>query len=450
MNLPLLTFLFNYLIVIPLHIEVGKYIMDIILYVLEVCSYFSIFSLLLQFEITANKFFTSIALIIGTIWLFHLIFFPFIFSDIFIVFIVILLIYKETFHLKICWLLICFLTENIISASILQLYCCFTNADITKTYITYLKKLDCTIFLCYILFCIIWRKKQKIPFQAFQHITKKGYYLIIIVCAINLVLINISTLLFFEDINTLGRRILSLTVILIIFMSLALLIMFFILLRYHTALQQTDQLNQKSLQMEKEHYKNMQKKNEDLRAFRHDYNHHILALQELVQKENWNTLKNYINTLTSIKEQTYYFSTNNAISDAIINYFYDTMDDAIHFKVNGTFQENLFINESDLCILLSNLLKNAIEGIQKVSASVVKEIFLEISSDDDEIVIVMENSSLPYSIQELELLSTTKTDMKNHGFGIRNIKNVIKKYDGIFHTAWKNGLFSVYILLKRV
>ncbi|RKI39646.1 ATP-binding protein [bacterium D16-51] len=424
--------------------------MDIILYLLELCSYFSIFSLVLHAKITAHKLLRSASFFIGTIWLVHLIFIPFIFPDIFIVFMVITLIYEETFHLKICWFMVCFLIENILSASILQLYCCFTNANLSKTYIICFEKIDCTIFLCYILFSVIWYIKKKIPIQLFLNLGKKGYYLIIMVCTIDLVLINISSLLFFEDINTLGRRLLSFAVILIIFMSLALLIMFFILLRYHMALQQTDQLNQKSLQLEKEHYKNIQKKNEDLRAFRHDYNHHILALQELVQKENWNTLKDYINTLTSIKEQTHYFSTNNAISDAIINYFYDIVDNTTIFKVNGRFQDNIFISESDLCILLSNLLKNAAEGIQKVSPPIAKEIYLKISSNDKEIIIILENSSLPYSPQELKLLSTTKTDFKNHGFGIRNIKNVIKKYDGLFHVTWKNGLFSVYILLRSL
>lgn len=46
--------------------------MDIILYILELCSYFSIFSLLLQLKITTNKFLISTAFFIGTIWLFHL------------------------------------------------------------------------------------------------------------------------------------------------------------------------------------------------------------------------------------------------------------------------------------------------------------------------------------------------------------------------------------------
>lgn len=234
--------------------------MDIILYLLELCSYFSIFSLVLRAKVATDKLLIIAPLFIGTIWLIHLIFIPFIFPDILIVFMVITLIYKEPLHLKICWFMICFLIENILSASILQLYCCFTNDNLSKTYIICFEKIDCIIFLCYILFSVIWHRKQKIYTQPFQHFGKKGYYLIIIVCTIDLVLINISSLLFFEDINTLGRRLLSFAVILIIFMSLALLIMFFILLRYHVALQQTDQLNQKSLQLEKSIIKTYRKK----------------------------------------------------------------------------------------------------------------------------------------------------------------------------------------------
>lgn len=234
--------------------------MDIILYLLELCSYFSIFSLVLRAKVATDKLLIIAPLFIGTIWLIHLIFIPFIFPDILIVFMVITLIYKEPLHLKICWFMICFLIENILSASILQSYCCFTNDNLSKTYIICFEKIDCIIFLCYILFSVIWHRKQKIYTQPFQHFGKKGYYLIIIVCTIDLVLINISSLLFFEDINTLGRRLLSFAVILIIFMSLALLIMFFILLRYHVALQQTDQLNQKSLQLEKSIIKTYRKK----------------------------------------------------------------------------------------------------------------------------------------------------------------------------------------------
>ncbi len=109
--------------------------MDIILYLLELCSYFSIFSLVLRAKVTTDKLLIIASFFIGTIWLIHLIFIPFIFPDIFIVFMVITFIYEETFHLKICWLMICFLIENILSASILQLYCCFTNANLSKTYI---------------------------------------------------------------------------------------------------------------------------------------------------------------------------------------------------------------------------------------------------------------------------------------------------------------------------
>lgn len=225
--------------------------------------------------------------------------------------------------------------------------------------------------------------------------------------------------------------------------------MYFTLSQYHAALKQTDEWNLKSLELEKEHYKNLQKKNEDLRAFRHDYNHHILALQELTAKEDWNTLKNYIKNLSTIKEHTYYLSTNNAIGDAIINYFYETASDDINFKLNGRFPDYLFITESDLCILLSNSLTNAIEGVQKLSDTKTKEIYVEISAANDEIILIVENSSIPYSKQELEQLNTTKTDTRNHGFGIRNMKKIVEKYHGVFNVRWNDGLFSVYILLKN-
>lgn len=93
--------------------------MDIVLYSLELCSYFSIFSLVLRAKVATDKLLIIAPLFIGTIWLIHLIFIPFIFPDILIVFTVITLIYKEPLRLKICWFMICFLIENILSASIL-------------------------------------------------------------------------------------------------------------------------------------------------------------------------------------------------------------------------------------------------------------------------------------------------------------------------------------------
>lgn len=101
------------------------------------------------------------------------------------------------------------------------------------------------------------------------------------------------------------------------------------------------------LALEERHYNDFCKKNEDLRAFRHDYNFHIMVMQELAKHPNPDKLKNYVNDLSNIKEQVYYLSTNHAVSDAIVNYFYENSPQNVLFELEGKFPENIFVNDSD-------------------------------------------------------------------------------------------------------
>ena len=48
-------------------------------------------------------------------------------------------------------------------------------------------------------------------------------------------------------------------------------------------------------------YKDMLKKNKDIRSFRHDYNYHITAMQALAQNNDFDALKDYVNHLTKEK-----------------------------------------------------------------------------------------------------------------------------------------------------
>ena len=73
-------------------------------------------------------------------------------------------------------------------------------------------------------------------------------------------------------------------IVITILVSILLLILYFRLKHYHSLLKERETINQKMLLLEEKHYKEMLKKNEDLRAFRHDYNFHITAMQGFVAK----------------------------------------------------------------------------------------------------------------------------------------------------------------------
>lgn len=213
-------------------------------------------------------------------------------------------------------------------------------------------------------------------------------------------------------------------------------------------LQQINKLNTENLALEQKFYETLHQKNQDLRAFRHDFQNHILALNALVQERNQEGLRQYLSNLTDTKEQLSFFSTNSAIADAIVNEFYRTLPEDISFHIEGQFRYNIQIADMDISIILSNLLKNAREACELLEREAKKEIYLEIQCKDRQLIIRTENSSREYSPEEIQDIETNKNDAINHGFGLMNIFESVKKYNGTMDIQYQNGYFMVMLILE--
>ena len=104
---------------------------------------------------------------------------------------------------------------------------------------------------------------------------------------------------------------------------------------------------------------------------------------------NVQMLHSYIDKLADVKENIHYISTNHTVADAIINDYYEQYSTKMDFRVDGKFMEPLFVNDTDLCIILSNLIKNATEACEKVCSELKEkpQIFIFIFCTKDEISI---------------------------------------------------------------
>ena len=110
--------------------------------------------------------------------------------------------------------------------------------------------------------------------------------------------------------------------------------------------------------------------------------------------------------------------------------------------------EETGILSSDLCVLVSNLAKNAVEAVMQLPEEK-REIRFEVAQGRDYLHISMENTCMGnYLCDKNEKLITTKRDSKNHGYGIDNIEQVTRKYKGRFEVQKDSGKFSVGIYLK--
>lgn len=105
-----------------------------------------------------------------------------------------------------------------------------------------------------------------------------------------------------------------------------------------------------------------------------------------------------------------------------------------------------YLSEMDISILLSNLFDNAIEACMKLDTGryLSFHMFLHIGY----LRIVMKNSIDSSSGRNIHLL-TTKSDRKKHGFGIKTIKEISEKNNGMCDFRINGNVFIADIWIKK-
>lgn len=363
--------------------------------------------------------------------------------------VIIYILFNETWYLKLSWLCICSLLFTFLPMLPVLTLCIVTsiNIDFMSAYYKYF---DLAVLLIIPPLTILLRKRFMTYTPFFRKVGFRGCFLIIIVAVIDFFLSSISTLLFTDELSMFGRKLILLAIFVMIVMSVVLLTLYFRLQHYHLMLQQTNYVNQKMLELEKQHYHDLQQKNMDLRAFRHDYNSHITAMHGLVADNDLPGLKNYVKQLSDVKEFLHDWNTNHPVADAIVNYFYEHLPADTTFQQEGKFPEHIFVTDSDLCVVLSNLLKNATEAVRKQPEQDDRKIYISFYSNEEYLSITIENTSLPIQEKELEQLTTTKTDTLNHGLGLKNVRMIVKRYQGTLSLQYEDNLFTACAILRNI
>ena len=106
-----------------------------------------------------------------------------------------------------------------------------------------------------------------------------------------------------------------------------------------------------------------------------------------------------------------------------------------------------FINTVDLYAILGNALDNAIEAVEKLDNQEQQQIDVLIHRQQNFLVINVINPMKERLIFEEELPVTTKGDSRFHGFGLKSVRHLVKKYDGYMSISQADGCFSLKILI---
>lgn len=106
-----------------------------------------------------------------------------------------------------------------------------------------------------------------------------------------------------------------------------------------------------------------------------------------------------------------------------------------------------FIESGDLYCLFGNLLDNALEAVKAIEEKERRIINLVIKTKDD-IIIVQEENYFDGTLEFKDgLPATTKDDKNFHGFGMRSLRMIVKKYGGELTTYVTDDIFHLNIIL---
>lgn len=189
---------------------------------------------------------------------------------------------------------------------------------------------------------------------------------------------------------------------------------------------------------------------ESLRRFRHDFKNHSIVVNAMLEQGDTDGAKRYFSGISSDISQTLpMFSTGNSIVNSLLHI--KSADAAAHdteIHFDGMIPA-VGIEPKDMCICVGNLLDNAIEACATLPETEKKTISVSAVIRNNMFLLTVQNPTDPGKrIMKNQTPATTKSDKRAHGIGLRNVRDVAKKYHGTLQLSAENGVFTAELFVE--
>ena len=198
------------------------------------------------------------------------------------------------------------------------------------------------------------------------------------------------------------------------------------------------------------HYQEVETMYRQMRGWRHDYRSHIQAMKALAADGDVEAIKDYLDQLdTELNTVDTVVKTGDPMADAILNSKI-SLARARHIGVtaDACIPVKLSMSGLDLCIILGNLLDNAIEASMKLPESQ-RLIRIYMDMKNTQLYISFTNFTAEKKmVRRGKVFETTKG--AGHGLGLARMDAIIERLDGYVSRNSEDGAFTTEILIPQV
>ena len=210
----------------------------------------------------------------------------------------------------------------------------------------------------------------------------------------------------------------------------------------NTELQRQNQF----LQMQTAQYSALRESIAETRRARHDMRHHFGALSALAQREAWDELRDYLADVSdSIPAEDLNLCENQAVDGVAGRYAALSRQRGVAFSCELDLPAELPVKEMDVCVVLQNLLENALEASGQMEGG--GYIHLKSSLHRDRLVLLtVENTYAGALVEQDGTLQSTKSD--GGGIGLESVARIAEKNGGYCRFLYGNGVFTANVMLR--
>ena len=185
-----------------------------------------------------------------------------------------------------------------------------------------------------------------------------------------------------------------------------------------------------------------------MRGWRHDYHNHIQTMKAYLQMEKIEELEQYLNNLDKdLTTVDRVIKTGNVMVDAILNSKISLAKSKdISVNAKAIVPKELKILEIDLCVIIGNLLDNAIEACMKLDNPSDRFIRVYVDIFKEQLYISVQNSN-GGKIKKIGKIYHTTKESNSHGFGLIRVDNIVNKYKGYINRQNEEGVFATEVML---
>ena len=239
-----------------------------------------------------------------------------------------------------------------------------------------------------------------------------------------------------------GYIVISIALLLLLLLFNAIFLLMATSLNRNARLQQENQL----LFLQQQRYENLKAAIEEVRQARHDMRHQLNQISALAETGDLERLKSYLEkNISRIPDLGIHFCENCA-ADSVIGYYCALAKrEGIPFCAKLDLPQTLPIDEINMCLVLSNLLENALEASIRTAPDR-RQIKITAYLHAGRLLLIEVENAYDGEIREKDgVFQSSKR--KGNGVGIQSIQHIAEKSGGASTFACQNGVFSAKVML---